>query len=76
MGLSTWMYWMSWFLQVYIYLLIIMITFLILLLVPVFGDQAVFAYSDTSLILCFFLIYNAALVALILTISALFSRGK
>ncbi|VEN57671.1 unnamed protein product [Callosobruchus maculatus] len=74
MGLSTWMYWLSWFLQCYIYLLVLMTIFLILMLAPIV-KQPIFPYSNSSIVLSFFLVYSAALVAFILATSALFPKA-
>nr|CAI5856712.1 unnamed protein product [Callosobruchus analis] len=75
MGLTKALYWVSWFLLCFIYMLIIIIIFLILLSVPLLTKNAVFTYSDPLLMLFFLMAYGAATIAFAFIFCVLFSKA-
>ena len=76
MGLSTPMYWISWFVKCLIYLLITIIIFTILFSIPIGEKGKVLNYSQPTLFLFFLLCYIIATIAFCFMISTFFNKGK
>ncbi|VEN64125.1 unnamed protein product, partial [Callosobruchus maculatus] len=75
MGLTTTLYWTSWFLQVFFHLFIIVIIYVTILMQPIFEEYTVIESSSASLILFFFLVWGASCITLTFIFAALFSRA-
>lgn len=78
MGLSSAVYWTSWFLKDFIYLLIACLIYVLLWTVPwpFLKGGAVIALSDPFLIYLFFMCYSISIIAFCFMISTMFKKGK
>ena len=76
MGLSTVVYWMSWFVIVSIYLVIACFIFTILLSLKVSEHGSVLPHSDPTLTFVFFLCFAMSVTALSFMMSTFFKKGK
>ncbi|VEN50108.1 unnamed protein product, partial [Callosobruchus maculatus] len=70
MGLTTTLYWMSWFLQVFFHMFILLAIYVTLVTLPIIKGHAVFVLSSPSLILFFLMLWGAASITLTFIIAA------
>lgn len=76
MGLSSVVYWMSWFVVVLIYLVIACFIFTLLLSVKVSEHGSVLPHSDPTLTFIFFVCFAMSVTALSFMMSTFFKKGK
>lgn len=76
MGLSSVVYWMSWFVVVLIYLVIACFIFTLLLSVKVSEHGSVLPHSDPTLTFIFFFCFALSVTALSFMMSTFFKKGK
>ncbi|XP_062574514.1 phospholipid-transporting ATPase ABCA3-like, partial [Saccostrea cucullata] len=73
MGLSSFVYWFSWFFKGFIYLII---TFAITVLIFQAGPNKMFQFSDSSLLFFFYLSYAVSVVSYCFLFSTFFNKAN
>ncbi|XP_061179443.1 phospholipid-transporting ATPase ABCA3-like [Saccostrea echinata] len=73
MGLSSFVYWFSWFFKGFIYLII---TFAIVVLILQAGPNKMFEFSDSSLLFFFYLSYAVSVVSYCFLFSTFFNKAN
>ena len=76
MGLSTFIYWLSWFVKNLIYLVIAMIFYTAFFKIPLGTHGKVLNYTDPTLFFFFLFCYALATIAFCFMISTFFNKGK
>jgi ATP-binding cassette subfamily A (ABC1) protein 3 len=76
MGLSSSIYWLTWFLKTLLYMAIAMLIYTFLMCVKLGSKGSVLANSDPTLIYVFLLCYTMATIAFCFMISTFFSKGR
>ncbi|KAL3853225.1 hypothetical protein ACJMK2_016781 [Sinanodonta woodiana] len=76
MGLSTVMYWLSWFVKCLIYLAIAMILYTLLLCIPIGSKGKVLNYTQPTLFYVFLLAYALSLIAFCFMVSTFFKKAN
>nr|CAI5846713.1 unnamed protein product [Callosobruchus analis] len=74
MGLPNWLHWTSWFTKNFIYMLIVVCLMLIILKTPWVSEYSIFTYSDTLILLIFFLFYTTSMITFSFVFSTLFDK--
>ena len=73
MGMSSFVYWFSWFFKGFVYLII---TLFIVVIIFQAGPNKIFDFSDSSLLFFFLLSYAVSVVAFSFLLSSFFNKGK
>ena len=73
MGISSFVYWFSWFFKGFVYLII---TLFIVVIIFQAGPNKIFDFSDSSLLFFFLLSYAVSVVAFSFLLSSFFNKGK
>ncbi|KAL3853296.1 hypothetical protein ACJMK2_016847 [Sinanodonta woodiana] len=76
MGLSTVMYWLSWFVKCLIYLAIAMIFYTLLLCIPIGSKGKVLNYTQPTLFYVFLFFYALSLIAFCFMVSTFFKKAN
>ena len=76
MGLSTTIYWVSWFVKCLLYMIPVVVVFTILLCIPVGEKGKVINYTQPVLIGLFLLFYVIATITFVFMVSTFFRKGK
>lgn len=76
MGLSTSMYWLSWFAKCFIYMIIVIILYTIVFNIPIGSKGKILNYVQPSLFFCFLLCYVMATIAFCFMVCAFFSKAN
>lgn len=76
MGLSSTVYWSSWFTKVFITLTISFTIVTIFLCVPTIADRAIFQRSNFFLIWVLFIVYTSSVITLCFLISTIFKKSN
>ncbi|KAL3853226.1 hypothetical protein ACJMK2_016782 [Sinanodonta woodiana] len=76
MGLSTVMYWLSWFVKCLIYLAIAMIFYTLLLCIPIGSKGKVLNYTEPTLFYVFLFAYALSLIAFCFMVSTFFKKAN
>lgn len=71
MGVRSSSYWLSWLMTA-----MVKSGTVVIAVVAVLKKGGVFAYTDTILLLCFFLLFSAATIAYVFCVSAIFSKSR
>ncbi|KAL3853222.1 hypothetical protein ACJMK2_016778 [Sinanodonta woodiana] len=76
MGLSTAMYWLSWFVKCLIYLAIAMIFYTMLLCIPIGSKGKVLNYTEPTLFYVFLFVYALSIIAFCFMVSTFFKKAN
>ncbi|KAL3853224.1 hypothetical protein ACJMK2_016780 [Sinanodonta woodiana] len=76
MGLSTVMYWLSWFVKCLIYLAIAMIFYTMLLCIPIGSKGKVLNYTEPTLFYVFLFVYALSIIAFCFMVSTFFKKAN
>lgn len=76
MGLSAGAHWTAWFLQFFIYLVLVCAIYTLFMSIKVGGKKAVLVFSDPSIVFVFLLIYSVAIISYCFFISTLVNKAN
>nr|KAG5699338.1 hypothetical protein BaRGS_004275 [Batillaria attramentaria] len=76
MGLSAAAHWTAWFVQFFIYLVVVCIIYTLFMSIGVGGKQAVLVFSDPSVVLVFLLLYSVCIISYCFFVSTLVNKAN
>ncbi|KAK7486554.1 hypothetical protein BaRGS_00022220, partial [Batillaria attramentaria] len=76
MGLSAAAHWTAWFVQFFIYLVVVCIIYTLFMSIGVGGKEAVLVFSDPSVVLVFLLLYSVCIISYCFFISTLVNKAN